>query len=202
MKKRDKTHQLFVLFMVASLMFSTVSTKASNKFNKVPKNSNKCVIKKKKKKKVIRRKIHIINKPDSLEYTTPVIGDTIIGTTTMIRDSIQMILKNDWEILKSAIIYVESKGKHAAKNGRCVGVLQLMPCYVAEVNNLLGFKKYSLNDRLDRQKSLEMFEIYNKYKNPHHNIIKAIRLHNPKGGNKYVKKIVTRMAKIKNMLKK
>jgi hypothetical protein len=202
MKKRDKTHRLFVLLMVASLMFSTVSTKASNKFSKVPKNSNKCVIKKKKKKKVIRRKIHILNKPDSLVYTTPVIGDTIIGTTMMIRDSIQMILKNDWEILKSAIIYTESKGKYNAKNGRCVGVLQLMPCYVTEVNKLLGYKKYSLNDRLDRQKSLEMFEIYNKYKNPQHNIIKAIRLHNPKGGTKYIKKIVTRMAKIKSTLKK
>lgn len=74
--------------------------------------------------------------------------------------------------LLEAIILVESRGKedcigdkHLGKPS--IGVLQIRPIMVREVNRILkkgGIKKkYKLDDRYSREKSIEMFYIWKDY---------------------------------------
>ena len=95
----------------------------------------------------------------------------------------------DWSAVVSAIAKVESKGNARAVNGDAVGILQIRPVLVRDVNRILKLrnstKRYTLNDRYDPQKSAEMFEIYQSFYNPTGNVEKAIRLWN--GGSGYTK---------------
>ena len=63
--------------------------------------------------------------------------------------------------LIDAVIHVESRGDINAHNvgEDAVGVLQIRPIMVQEVNRVLGFDKYTLQDRWDKQKSIEMFNV-------------------------------------------
>lgn len=63
--------------------------------------------------------------------------------------------------LIDAVIHVESRGDINAHNvgEDAVGVLQIRPIMVQEVNRVLGFDKYTLIDRWDKQKSIEMFNV-------------------------------------------
>ena len=63
--------------------------------------------------------------------------------------------------LIAAVIHVESRGDINAHNvgEDAVGVLQIRPIMVQEVNRVLGFDKYTLQDRWDKQKSIEMFNV-------------------------------------------
>ena len=47
-----------------------------------------------------------------------------------------------------------------------VGYLQIRPIMVKEVNLLVGYEKYTLEDRWDKQKSIEMFTDYQNAVNP------------------------------------
>ena len=60
-----------------------------------------------------------------------------------------------------ALIRVESNGRDNAigDNGKAVGCLQIWPDIVTDVNRISN-KKFTLNDRYDRNKSIEMFKIY------------------------------------------
>lgn len=70
--------------------------------------------------------------------------------------------------LTEAIIQVESVGNDSAynKSEDAVGCLQIRPIMVREVNRLLKKKKdpkrYTLLNRWDRQKSIEMFLVFTK----------------------------------------
>lgn len=59
------------------------------------------------------------------------------------------------------LIQVESGGNNAAigDNGNAVGCLQMWKICVDDVNRISG-KHYTYKDRYDRQKSLEMAQIY------------------------------------------
>ena len=74
-----------------------------------------------------------------------------------------------WEKIMDAIIRIESGGKHDAKNGSSLGVLQITPICVAECNNILKRKginkRFTLADRLSPTKSKEMFMIIMKAHN-------------------------------------
>lgn len=61
--------------------------------------------------------------------------------------------------LIEAIIYVESRGNELAYNPKegAAGVLQIRPIMLMEINRLVGYKKYKLEDRWDRDKSIAMF---------------------------------------------
>lgn len=63
--------------------------------------------------------------------------------------------------LIAAIIHVESRGDSMAYNAGedAVGVLQIRPIMVREVNRLLGYNKYTLADRWSKSKSIEMFNV-------------------------------------------
>jgi len=78
--------------------------------------------------------------------------------------------------LIDALIYVESKGNDSAIGDRhlgsqyAVGVLQIRPIMVREVNRILKLRgsdyRFQLKDRYDRDKSIEMFLIWKEF---HHN---------------------------------
>ncbi len=86
----------------------------------------------------------------------------------------------DWSNVVDAIMMVESKGNVNARNGIYCGPLQISPVLVSEVNNILkrrnSTKRYSLNDRFNKQKSKEMFEVIQSYYNPKNNVERAIRM--------------------------
>jgi len=88
--------------------------------------------------------------------------------------------------------------------GAAIGPLQIHKIYVDDVNTILGYNKYSYEDRNDRQKSIEMAKIYISHYTPKgirgtllDKLIVMGRIHNggPKGYKKkstlpYKKKII------------
>lgn len=66
------------------------------------------------------------------------------------------------EALLDAIEQVESGGDPNAigDNGEAVGAYQIHKIFVRDVNRILGRKEYEYDDRLDRNKSRQMAEIY------------------------------------------
>ena len=87
--------------------------------------------------------------------------------------NIQPIIE-DGDLL-TALIFVESRGNDSAIGDRhlvgneAVGALQIRPIMVREVNRILKLqksnKRFTLKDRFERDKSVEMFYIW---KNHHH----------------------------------
>ena len=77
------------------------------------------------------------------------------------------------ERLVSALILVESRGNDSAIGDRhlvgneAVGALQIRPIMVKEVNRILKIqkinKRFTLKDRFERDKSIEMFYIWKNY---------------------------------------
>jgi len=67
--------------------------------------------------------------------------------------------------LLPAIEQVESGGKSDAvgDGGKAVGILQIHPIMVKDVNRILGEERFTLADRLDPAKSREMFRIYSEH---------------------------------------
>ena len=108
---------------------------------------------------------------------------------------------SEWDIFVKALIQVESEGKaDAVGKTNDVGILQITPIYVKDVNRILGEDKYDLSCRTDTEKSLEMFEILQGHYNPSKSIDKAIKLHNPKAPQSYRIKIMNKMKIIKSNL--
>lgn len=108
---------------------------------------------------------------------------------------------SEWDIFVEALIQVESEGKaDAVGKTNDVGILQITPIYVKDVNRILGEEKYDLSCRTDTEKSLEMFEILQGHYNPNKDIDKAIKLHNPRAGQSYRIKIMKQMKNIKTNL--
>ena len=64
----------------------------------------------------------------------------------------------DWTRVINAIIQVESKGNAKAVSKDCVGVMQIRPILVRDVNEYLKMKgsskRYTLNDRFSPEKYL------------------------------------------------
>lgn len=87
-----------------------------------------------------------------------------------------------WQLLEMAIMMTESDfNADAVGKTNDVGILQITPTYVKEVNRLMDTTKFTHTDAFDVMKSLEMFNTIQNIKNPEHDIDKAIYLHNPKG---------------------
>lgn len=103
------------------------------------------------------------------------------------------IQQDEWKDLINAIAFVESTNNPKARNGQSVGLLQITPIYVAECNRILGEDKYTLADREDSLKSIEMFKIYTQYHADVQDIEKTIHVHNPRGGQKYVNKVLKQL---------
>lgn len=103
--------------------------------------------------------------------------------------------ETEWSRLVSALIKVESNGNDKAVNATsgARGCLQIMPIYVREANRLLSEERYTFDDAFDRSLSLEMFEVIQNHYNPDRDIYKAIKLHNPNGGERYRNKVLNAM---------
>ena len=65
------------------------------------------------------------------------------------------------DTLLNAVMAVESNFDTMAYNAKenAAGVLQIRPIMVREVNRLLGQDKYTLKDRWNKAKSIEMFNV-------------------------------------------
>ena len=79
-----------------------------------------------------------------------------------------------------AIMSIESGFDRFAHNKKenALGVLQIRPIMVKEVNSILGWDKYHLNDRIDINKSIEMFVVFQKHRNPSGYLEKGVRCWN------------------------
>ena len=96
-----------------------------------------------------------------------------------------------WTYLIQALIIVESEGNPlAVGKSNDVGILQITPIYVEEVNRILDTPKYNLEMRTSIEYSLEMFEVYQSHHNPSKDIARAIKLHNPGAGQWYTDKVM------------
>lgn len=86
--------------------------------------------------------------------------------------------KHNLSRLITAIATVESQLNEKAVSKDCVGYLQIRPIVVKECNNILkqqnSKKRYTLNDRKNKQKSIEMFYMIQEKFNPSNNIEKAL----------------------------
>jgi hypothetical protein len=71
-------------------------------------------------------------------------------------------------------MYAESRGKDNAynKSSDAAGCLQIRPVMLKEINRILenigSDERYSLEDRFDRKKSIEMFTIWRLYHHQGH----------------------------------
>ena len=108
--------------------------------------------------------------------------------------NIQPIIK-DGDLL-TALIFVESRGNDSAIGDRhlvgneAVGVLQIRPIMVREVNRILKIQgkteRFDLKDRFDRQQSIRMFMVWKNYH--HKNSEPEVIARNWNGGPKGYKK--------------
>lgn len=120
------------------------------------------------------------------------IGKTYLNPKTEEKYIIDTI--PSWEVFTRALIQTESGGNpNAIGKTNDVGILQLTPIYVRDANRI-AHSQYTLDDRYDVEKSLEMFTIINDHYNPDHDIDKAIQLHNPTAGDWYMKRVKKYMA--------
>lgn len=112
---------------------------------------------------------HVIEETDSLIAASHHTDDAF---------SKQDSVMNKWLPLIEAIATLESRKnpKVVSRCGKYVGYLQISKLLVNECNMILKEKRYSYNDRYDKQKSIEMFIIIQNRHNPEGNIEKAIRL--------------------------
>ena len=85
-----------------------------------------------------------------------------------------------WMPVINAIAQVESgwNPKAVSRSGTYVGLLQMAPICVRECNRIVGKNKFAYKDRLSKEKSIEMFIIFQEHHNPEGNMEKAIRLWN------------------------
>lgn len=105
---------------------------------------------------------------------------------------------SEWEITQLALILTESQmDSLAVGKANDLGILQITPIFVDEVNRLVGKDQFTHQDALSPEKSLQMLAIYQEHKNPTYDTDKAIQLHNPKGGYAYARKVKKNIARVK-----
>lgn len=105
---------------------------------------------------------------------------------------------SEWEITQLALILTESQmDSLAVGKSNDLGILQITPIFVDEVNRLVGKDIFTHQDALSPEKSLQMLAIYQEHKNPTLDTDKAIQLHNPKGGYSYARKVKKNIARVK-----
>lgn len=112
--------------------------------------------------------------------------------------------------LVEALIFVESRGKEDAVGDThlgapSIGVLQIRPIMVREVNRILkqkkSDKKFKLKDRFSRDKSVEMFMVWKNFHHPNDGFEKIARNWNG-GPNGYrFKRTEYYWAKVRKQLK-
>ena len=106
-------------------------------------------------------------------------------------------IKQEWETFIKALIWVESKDNPDAIGSLDdVGVLQILKVIVDDCNRILGYDKYSYEDRKDSLKSIEMFNVIQWYYNPEKDMHFALKLWNSKAPVSYHKKVFKKFDEI------
>lgn len=104
----------------------------------------------------------------------------------------------DWEIFTQALIWVESKGDSKAVGSKDdTGVLQITPILLQDCNRILKTERFTLEDRLDSLKSVEMFNIIQDHYNPQHDYHLALKIWNGKAPLSYHRKVMDKFNEIK-----
>lgn len=104
----------------------------------------------------------------------------------------------DWELFTQALIWVESKGDcKAVGSNNDVGVLQITPILVEDCNRILKNEGFTLEDRLDSLKSVEMFNIIQDHYNPQHDYHLALKIWNGQAPLSYHRKVMDKFNEIK-----
>lgn len=105
----------------------------------------------------------------------------------------------DWDDFTRALIWVESKGDSKVVGSKDdVGVLQIRKPIVDDCNRILGCEAFTLEDRLDSLKSVEMFNIIQDHYNPQHDYHWALKLWNSRAPLSYHRKVMDKFNEIKN----
>lgn len=102
------------------------------------------------------------------------------SSLTNAQENIPDSLMQKWGAVIRAIEQVESKGKDnlVSRDGRYVGCLQIAPILVRQCNIIVGKTKYTNRDRYSKEKSYEMFIVFQEHFNPEGDPEFAIRLWN------------------------
>ena len=113
----------------------------------------------------------------------------------------QKATPEQWKNLIYCIEKHESNHKEKAKspNGLYWGPLQIAKVCVDGCNKIVGYKKFTYADRLNREKSYEMFNVFQDKYNPSHDMCLAVRLwsaglvalKNPKAGMKQYREVMS-----------
>ena len=105
-------------------------------------------------------------------------------------------------ILKS-FKFIESsyREKVIGDNGKAYGCLQFHQARVDDINEIVGYKKYTLKDALIETRATEMWYVYMAHKNPTYNLERACLLWNGKWDDpdkikKYFDKITKQLSKL------
>ncbi len=122
------------------------------------------------------------NEDNCIKEIDRVIAETDILIAEVDSEAVEEVAADSvmkkWGPVVNAIATIESR-KNAGVVSRCgnyVGFLQISKALVNECNMILREKKYTYKDRLDKQKSYEMFVIIQNRHNPEGSIEKAIRM--------------------------
>lgn len=117
--------------------------------------------------------------------TLLLVGSVMIDTRTKEQpdnEEAQRDTLTEYEVLLLAIAKTESDFDPLARGkANDLGVFQITPVFVREVNRILGDTVYLHEDALDIKKSLEMVAVVQDKHNPGHDITRAIARHNPCG---------------------
>jgi len=110
------------------------------------------------------------------------------------------------EFFVDALIQVESRGDSTAvgDGGKAVGVLQIHPIMVREVNRILNKqgsdKRYEYEDRWSVRSSIEMFHIWRKYYHSNSSYEVMARSWNGGPGGPYSRYTLCYWKKVKNAM--
>ena len=113
------------------------------------------------------------------------------------------------KLLILALISVESSGDPNAqgdwdgKEYKAIGILQIHPVFLADVNRILGVEKYKLDDRWNPEKSKAMVRVWFRHYSKYWSNEKCIRWYNAGGSwqceaaERYYKKTMKLMKGVK-----
>ena len=104
-----------------------------------------------------------------------------------------------WQIFIEALIQVESGGNdYAVGRHEDGGALQLTKIAIIDCNRILGVDYYTLEDRFNREKSIEIFNVLQNHYNPEHDMHLALKIHNSRAPLSYHIKVMNKYNELKN----
>ena len=126
------------------------------------------------------------------EASEPSMSDSVVCEIIPREDSL-----TEWDMFTLALIGVESTFDSTALSDKDArGFLQLTSVWVDEVNRLCA-TSYSYEDAWRTERAVELYELMQDHKNPGRDLETAIRLHNPRAGRWYARRIYRELEKVR-----